>query len=90
MPQRDSCESLFVCLEPLELKRSIKYKLSNKTPQRREAGSHLTCEGVNDEAEDHGDHRDEDPVREPLVLQAAVDGDGRLVTLEQPQRRQIQ
>ena len=41
-----------------------------------------TCEGVDDETEDHGDHRDEDPVGEPLVLHAAVDGDGRLVALE--------
>lgn len=58
--------------------------------ERGSRGSDLTCEGVNDEAEDHGDHRDEDPVREPLVLQAAVDGDGRLVTLEPAQRCEIQ
>lgn len=58
--------------------------------ERGSRGSHLTCEGVNDEAEDHGDQRDEDPVREPLVLQAAVDGDGRLVTLKPAQRCEIQ
>lgn len=45
-----------------------------------------TCEGVDDEAEDHGDHRDENPVREPLVLHAAVDGDGCLVALEHTHR----
>lgn len=44
-----------------------------------------TCEGVDDETDDHGDDGDEDPVREPLVLHAAVDGDGRLVTLEHTQ-----
>lgn len=43
----------------------------------------LTCEGVDDEAEDHGDHGDEDPVREPLVLHAAEDGNGCLMTLKQ-------
>lgn len=42
-----------------------------------------TCERVDDEAEDHGDHRDEDPMREPLVLHAAIDGDGRFMALEQ-------
>lgn len=42
-----------------------------------------TCERVDDEAEDHGDHRDEDPMRETLVLHAAIDGDGCLVALEQ-------
>lgn len=45
------------------------------------AGGGLTCEGVDDEADDHGHHGDEDPVREALVLHAAVDGDGRLVAL---------
>lgn len=47
-----------------------------------------TCERVDDETEDHGDHRDEDPMREPLVLHAAVDGDGRLVALEQTHRQE--
>lgn len=44
-----------------------------------------TCERVDDETDDHGDDRDEDPMREPLVLHAAVDGDGCLVTLEHTQ-----
>ena len=42
----------------------------------------MTCEGVNDEADDHGNHRDEDPVREPLVLHATVDGNGCLMALK--------
>lgn len=51
-------------------------------------GSEETCERVDDEAEDHGDDGDEDPVREPLVLHAAIDGNGRLVALEQKHRQE--
>lgn len=50
--------------------------------------SEETCERVDDEAEDHGDDGDEDPVREPLVLHAAIDGNGRLVALEQKHRQE--
>lgn len=41
-----------------------------------------TCEWVDDEADHHGDDGDEDPVGEPLVLHAAVDGDGGFMALE--------
>lgn len=47
-----------------------------------------TCERVDDETEDHRDDWDEDPVREPLVLHAAIDGNGRLVALEQKHRQE--
>lgn len=48
-----------------------------------------TCEGVNDEAEDHGDHGDKDPVRQTLVLHAAVDGDRGLVALQHKHRTAV-
>lgn len=49
-----------------------------------------TCERVDDETEDHGDHRDEDPMRETLVLHAAIDGDRRLVALEERKKESQQ
>lgn len=64
---------------------------SLSTTGNRTIGSILTieetCEGVDDKTEDHGDDWDEDPVREPLVLHAAIDGNGRLVALEQKHRQ---
>lgn len=69
---------------------------SPSTTGNRTSGSILTvekcieetCEWVDDEAEDHGDDWDKDPVREPLVLHAAIDGNGRLVALEQKHRQE--
>lgn len=43
----------------------------------------LTCEGVNNETDNHRDRTDEGPVRKPLVLHAAVDGDGSLMALQE-------
>lgn len=40
-----------------------------------------TRERVDDEADDHGDDTDEDPVGKPLVLHVAVDGHRSFVTL---------
>lgn len=46
------------------------------------AAAAATCERVDDQTDHHGDHGDEDPVGEPLVLHAAVDGDGGFVALQ--------
>lgn len=60
------------------------YNLEDPTsPEKRKEGE--TCEWVDDEADDHGAHRDEDPMWEPLVLHAAVDSNGCLMALEQTQ-----
>lgn len=48
-----------------------------------ETEGELTCEGVNNETDNHRNHRDRGPVRKPLVLHAAVDGDGSLMALQE-------
>lgn len=44
-------------------------------------GPELTGERVDDQTKDHGEHRDEHPVGELLVLHAAVDGYAGFVAL---------
>lgn len=55
------------------------------TPEarRREGfGAGVTSEGVDEQANEHGEHRDGDPVGEALVAHAAVDGHTCLVALQ--------
>lgn len=53
---------------------------------RREPGGHrrckLTSERVDDQTKDHGEHGDEHPVGELLVLHAAVDGYAGFMALQ--------
>lgn len=42
----------------------------------------LTCKGVDEQAEEHRDHRDDHPMGELLVLHAAVDGYTDLMALQ--------
>lgn len=42
----------------------------------------VTSEGVDEQANEHGEHRDGDPVGEALVAHAAVDGHTCLVALQ--------
>jgi len=49
---------------------------------RRAPAARLTGEGVDEEADEHGQHGDGDPVGEALVAHAAVDGHAGLVALQ--------
>lgn len=42
----------------------------------------VTSEGIDEQADEHGEHRDGDPVGEALVAHAAVDGHAGLVALQ--------
>lgn len=46
------------------------------------SGAGVTGEGVDEQADEHGEHRDGDPVGEALVAHAAVDGHASLVALQ--------
>lgn len=60
---------------------SLRYK--KKLVHTNESEGGLTCEWVNKEADDHCDDGDESPVREPLVLHAAIDSNGGLMALQE-------
>lgn len=61
------------------------FETKGQTLKSHSKSASFTREGVDEQAEDHGHHGDEDPMGELLVLHAAVDGYARLVTLEQRQ-----
>lgn len=46
------------------------------------SGAGVTGEGVDEQADEHGEHGDGDPVGEALVAHAAVDGHAGLVALQ--------
>lgn len=46
------------------------------------SGAGVTREGVDEQTDEHGDHRDGDPVGEALIAHAAIDGHARLVALQ--------